>query len=662
MTAVVSGNIVTSVTVTPGLTIEGSQEDAFALWNITFDIGNYLQGFASANVNTGTYYATATIAQGVANSATAITYQVSGGGGSTFTISSTPVLTAGNAEYGTVGYTAGANATAVGNTFLGATGSAAPVVVTDTNVAVVPGTSYPIVVPTGASVTINWSTGTAGALAWSAEGDTADKTSITVPSGTLSSLSSYVARVKYTGNMYGTSAWSTWDGFTTGNEGVNTPTIISPANSSSVSTSTLTLTGSTFSAYGTTDTHASTNWELWSVATTPVLLWSYELDTVNLTSITVPSSYLTDGVSYQARIQYTGAAAGSSEWSAWDVFTMAWPVGPTVIGESWGGGYFMGNVTVGAANMAIILAPKTSGEHSGEILYTSNGPSPSGAYSTTDSVADTAAWASLGAGSPAAIFVSALTIGGYSDWQIPSSAVWDLVTANANPTTTTSALYITGGQEVIENAWYWSSTAYDDISTNSVYVNAVPAVAAHTIPATAAIPSYTTGAAPSYTIPAVPSTPSSPGTPIYQTISGGTGFFSMSETGNTLPSNYGQCPAGQALLSEYDQTSTDHGWVWSCQIQDRVITGYVPGTAVAQIPAVPAVFVPAVPGTVHPAVPAQPAQYIAATPAVPGHWDTSTYTTYDAYAFNYSNSTMQLPKPTNTALYVRAVRLVPVGS
>jgi hypothetical protein len=99
--------------------------------------------------------------------------------------------------------------------------------------------------------------------------------------------------------------------------GVNTPMITTPANNANGIGETPTLTGTAFSVFGGSDTHASSDWQIWTGPNgTGSLVYSSISDTVNKTSITVPRSFLIANSTYYPRVRYTGASFGKSSFSA----------------------------------------------------------------------------------------------------------------------------------------------------------------------------------------------------------------------------------------------------------------------------------------------------------------------------------------------------------
>jgi hypothetical protein len=205
------------------------------------------------------------------------------------------------------------------------------------------------------------------------------------------------------------------------------------------------------------------------------------------------------------------------------------------IGGAFGGGFYAGNIVEGGTEYYLIVAPKASGESSGQQFKTANTASPAATQTLNNGPAATAAMVSAGS-HPAAAFCDGLTIGGFSDWYLPARDELELLYRNLKPTTTannvsnrelstitypegndlsadtmgvnrnsspTGAAYTSGdpaqtsvtafvteGTEAFASAYYWSSSEFSDTNAwrqnlsdgfqstsggkgNSVYVRAV---------------------------------------------------------------------------------------------------------------------------------------------------------------------------------------------
>jgi len=162
------------------------------------------------------------------------------------------------------------------------------------------------------------------------------------------------------------------------------------------------------------------------------------------------------------------------------------PQGPSVIGESFGGGFYAGQISTagnGTADYYLVVAPVSSGENSSKQWKTTN-TTTAGTTSVIDGPTNSANMNN--ATHPAAQFCEGLTIGGFSDWYMPAKNELEVCYYNLKPTTTanntssgtnTNAVpsrgsnytsgtpaqtsandFKTGNTEAFAAAFYWSST------------------------------------------------------------------------------------------------------------------------------------------------------------------------------------------------------------
>ena len=109
---------------------------------------------------------------------------------------------------------------------------------------------------------------------------------------------------------------------------------------------------------------------------------------------------------------------------------------PTVIGQSFGGGYYAGQISTagnGTADYYLVVAPVSSGENSSKQWKTSN-TTTAGTTSVIDGPTNSANMNN--ASHPAAEFCEGLTIGGFSDWYMPAKNELEVCYYNLKPTTT----------------------------------------------------------------------------------------------------------------------------------------------------------------------------------------------------------------------------------
>lgn len=104
------------------------------------------------------------------------------------------------------------------------------------------------------------------------------------------------------------SAWSSEIKFTTSNVYIETPTITVEDSPSDVPESPL-LTGSTFIVFGGSDTHNSTDWQVYEGAT---LVWESLANTSDLLTINVPTGQLSVNTEYTFKVRYNGNTYGFS--------------------------------------------------------------------------------------------------------------------------------------------------------------------------------------------------------------------------------------------------------------------------------------------------------------------------------------------------------------
>jgi len=118
-----------------------------------------------------------------------------------------------------------------------------------------------------------------------------------------------------------------------GAQSIVTPSIVYPTAGQTSVELTPTLQGSTFAtAPAGQDTHQSSQWQVATDSAFTDIKFNSGADTVNKTSVQVPTGSLNISTQYYARVKYTGAIIGASAWSPTATFTTTnkYVVTPTV--------------------------------------------------------------------------------------------------------------------------------------------------------------------------------------------------------------------------------------------------------------------------------------------------------------------------------------------
>ena len=157
---------------------------------------------------------------------------------------------------------------------------------------------------------------------WQSLEDTTNKTSITVPDGTLQKGTAYTLSVTFHGTTSFDSSPAVVEFTTSADFGtVNAPTLTVEGGPNTVY-ETPTLTGGAFSNTRDPDTHDMTDWEVLD-ATGATPIWQSLNDTSNKTTIRVAAGELANSTAYKARVRYHGAKYGWSAYTTVDFSTVA---------------------------------------------------------------------------------------------------------------------------------------------------------------------------------------------------------------------------------------------------------------------------------------------------------------------------------------------------
>jgi hypothetical protein len=117
------------------------------------------------------------------------------------------------------------------------------------------------------------------------------------------------------------SKWMWEQTFSTADVYIDKPTNIAPSDTESDIGETPILTSDAFSCVNGSDTHASSDWEIYDDNVPSALVYSSYDDASNLTTLTVPEGVLEVNATYNWRVRHTGTTYGDSEWSTATSFT-----------------------------------------------------------------------------------------------------------------------------------------------------------------------------------------------------------------------------------------------------------------------------------------------------------------------------------------------------
>ena len=132
----------------------------------------------------------------------------------------------------------------------------------------------------------------------------------------------YYCRIRYQDSAERWSEWSSTISFTTANIYIDTPVNTSPASLETAIGETPTLASDAFECINGSDTHLSSDWEIYSEVGLTTLIWSSYDDTTNKTTADVPAGELSaSSTDYWWRCRHTGTTYGDGAWSTATKFT-----------------------------------------------------------------------------------------------------------------------------------------------------------------------------------------------------------------------------------------------------------------------------------------------------------------------------------------------------
>jgi hypothetical protein len=153
--------------------------------------------------------------------------------------------------------------------------------------------------------------------------------------------------------------------------------------------------------------------------------------TINITGLTASTSYT-------FTVTATNSVGTSVASLASNSITTTSSV-PTVIGQSYGGGYYAGQISTagnGVADYYLIVGPVASAQNASGLQWKTSMTSTPGTNSVIDGPTNTNNMNNVS--HPAAYFCKGLTVGGYTDWYLPARNELEICYYNLKPTTATN--------------------------------------------------------------------------------------------------------------------------------------------------------------------------------------------------------------------------------
>ena len=183
---------------------------------------------------------------------------------------------------------------------------------------------------------------------------------------------------------------------------------------------------------------------------------------------TITVSGLLTSTSYTFTVTATNSIGVSPLSAASNSITTLAPPPPTTIGQSYGGGFYAGKISTsgnGVATHYLIVAPKATGQALNKWCSSAN--ATTGVTSVIDGITNTNTLYGLGSTYEAATFCKTLTIGGYSDWYLPSVKELEILYYFLRPTADSNYFIENGG---------FNAYAVSPQPNNTNYTDTVPGV------------------------------------------------------------------------------------------------------------------------------------------------------------------------------------------
>ena len=207
--------------------------------------------------------------------------------------------------------------------------------------------------------------------------------------------------------------------------------------------------------------HASSDWQISTDPAFGTTEVNVSADTSNLTSYEVTGGISTGLDTYYWRVRYRDTSGNVSDWSVPIEFDVL-AVPPDTLGQSYGGGFYIGTICAASTCYYLIVAPNATGcavcQWKTTRTTTAGTTSLVDGYSNTYGPMDNAEH-------PAGNWTATRTINGFSDWYLPAKDELNVLYVNDGGATNTT---LPAGEGFVA-VFYWSST--ESSATNACFQN-----------------------------------------------------------------------------------------------------------------------------------------------------------------------------------------------